>query len=389
MQASDVVPIPDGRARLVSRNEVEKIPAWVNSFARQAKDHRYYEILEDTLRDPFEHHYLVLENENGEARAIQPLFFLRQNLTEGVTGQVRAALDAVRRKFPRFLTMRVMMVGCAAGDGQLDDSLADREWIVAGLRASLEIIARNHKASLVILKDFPSEYRPVMDKLSLAGYTRVPSMPLTKLRLDYADFESYLSSLGSATRKNMRRKHRKTLEAVPPVEREIATDPTPYMQEMYPLYLQVHDRSPMKFETLTTEYFQALATRMPERTKFFFWRQQGKLIAFSFCLVHDGTMYDECLGLDYGVALELHLYYYTIREILTWAIEQGLKFYCSTPLNYDPKLHLGCNLAPLDLYVRHTASLLNPVFGRMVKLLEPTRHDPVLRHFPNAHELRS
>jgi len=389
MQASDVVPIPNGRARLVSRKEVEKIPAWANSFARQAKDHRYYEILEDTLRDPFEHHYLVLENENDEVRAIQPLFFLRQNLTEGVTGQVRAVLDAVRKKFPRFLTMRVMMLGCAAGDGQLDDSLADREWIVAGLRASLETIARNHKASLVILKDFPAEYRPVMDKLSTAGYTRVPSMPLTKLRLDYTDFDHYLSSLGSATRKNMRRKHRKTLEAVPPIEREITTDPTPYLQEMYPLYLQVHDRSPMKFETLTPEYFQALATRMPERTKFFFWRQKGKLIAFSFGLVHDGTIYDECLGLDYSVALELHLYYYTIREILTWAIEQGLKSYCSTPLNYDPKLHLGCSLAPLDLYVRHTANMLNPIFGRMVRLLEPTRHDPVLRHFPNAHELRS
>ncbi len=387
-QVSDVVPIPHGRARLVSRSEVEKIPAWANSFARLAKDHRYYEILQDTLRDPFEHHYLILEDEKGEARAIQPLFFLRQNLTEGVTGQVRAALDTVRKKFPRFLTMRVMMLGCAAGDGQLDDSLADREWIVSGLRASLETIARNHKASLVILKDFPSEYRPVMDKLSTAGYTRVPSMPLTKLRLDYTDFDHYLSSLGSATRKNMRRKHRKTLEAVPPIEREITTDPTPYLQEMYPLYLQVHDRSPMKFETLTPEYFQALATRMPERTKFFFWRQQGKLIAFSFCLVHDGTIYDECLGLDYSVALELHLYYYTIREILAWAIEQGLKFYCSTPLNYDPKLHLGCHLAPLDLYVRHTVSMLNPIFGRMVKLLEPTRHDPVLRHFPNAHELR-
>jgi hypothetical protein len=99
------------------------------------------------------------------------------------------------------------------------------------------------------------------------------------------------------------------------------------------------------------------------------------------------VIYDECLGMDYSVALELHLYYYTIRQILTWAIDQGLRFYCSTPLNYDPKLHLGCSLAPLDLYVRHTSNLLNPIFGRMVKLLEPTRHDPVLRHFSNAHEL--
>jgi hypothetical protein len=42
---------------------------------------------------------------------------------------------------------------------------------------------------------------------------------------------------------------------------------------------------------------------------------------------------------------------------------------------------------PLDLYVMHTAAFLNPIFRRVVKYLEPTRHDPVLRRFPNAHEL--
>ena len=73
--------------------------------------------------------------------------------------------------------------------------------------------------------------------------------------------------------------------------------------------------------------------------------------------------------------------------IISWSLAQGLKYYCSNPLNYDPKLHLGCELVPLDLYVRHTARLLNPIFRRAVKYLEPTRHDPVLRRFPNAAEL--
>jgi hypothetical protein len=44
-------------------------------------------------------------------------------------------------------------------------------------------------------------------------------------------------------------------------------------------------------------------------------------------------------------------------------------------------------LAPLDLYVRHTSPVMNAIFRRIVKFLEPTRHDPVLRRFPNAHEL--
>jgi len=83
----------------------------------------------------------------------------------------------------------------------------------------------------------------------------------------------------------------------------------------------------------------------------------------------------------------LHLYFYTLRDVLTWAIKNGLKEYCSGPLNYDPKLHLGCELVPLDLYVMHTRGFLNPIFRHVLKYLEPTRHDPVLRKFPNANEL--
>jgi hypothetical protein len=50
-------------------------------------------------------------------------------------------------------------------------------------------------------------------------------------------------------------------------------------------------------------------------------------------------------------------------------------------------LHLGHKLAPLDLYVRHTNALLNPIFKIALKYLEPTRHDPILKKFPNAAEL--
>ena len=209
---------------------------------------------------------------------------------------------------------------------------------------------------------------------------------MTRLSLKHASFDDYLATLGYITRKGLRRKFRKT-ERAAKIEMEVVTDITPYLDEIYPLYLQVHERSPLKFEHLTKDYFRSLSERMPDRVRFFIWRLEGRIIAFSCCLVHDGKLYDECLGLDYKVALDLHLYFYTLRDVLTWAMEQGLDEYVSGPLNYDPKLHLGCELMPLDLYVMHTAAFLNPIFRHVVKYLEPTRHDPVLRRFPNAHEL--
>jgi len=383
-----IMPLSDGTAKVLSQTDLERIGAWKTTFRDRCKDHRFYEIMAQTLEADFQYQYLVLEDASGKVRAIQPLFFVRQNVCEGVSGRMRRIVDNLQRRFPRFLTMRLLMVGCAAGESHLGACLAeDEEWTAARLHESLKIYARRNRASLVVLKDFSAKYRGTLRNFSSNGYARIPSMPMTQLRLDYSDFEEYLNSLGKATRKNLRRKFRKT-EAAAPISCQVVNDITPYVDQIYPLYLQVHDRSPQKFECLTKDYFCQLGRTMPERTRFFIWRQHGRAVAFSLCMVHGDTIYDEYLGLDYAVAYDLHLYFYTLRDIISWALKQGLKNYYSSPLNYDPKLHLGCDLVPLDLYVTHTRALLNPIFRRALKFLEPTRHDPVLQRFANAHLLR-
>ncbi len=320
-------------------------------------------------------------------RAIQPLFLVRQKLTEGVAGPIRKAVDRVRQRFPRFLTLKTLMVGCSAGEGHLGACRPeDAEWAAEALHSCLPSIARAAGASLVVLKDFSSRYRTALRTFSANGYTRIASMPMTRLSLHHRDFEEYLSSLGKATRKNLRRKFRQTATSAP-ITCEVLNDVTPVIDEIYPLYLAVHERSNLHFEKLTPAYFSRLGQEMPERVRFFVWRQEGKAIAFSLCFVHDGTIYDEYLGLDYDVAFDLNLYFYTLRDIICWSLAQGLRSYCSSPLNYEPKLHLGCELVPLDLYVMHTGAWINPIFRRALRFLQPTKHDPVLQLFPNAHEL--
>jgi predicted N-acyltransferase len=387
MAVMTTIPIPDGIAKIVSRTELLNCDAWQRAFHDKCKDNRYYEIVDETLEGNFEHRYVFIEDRSGTVRAVQPVFFVRQNLVEGVPGRIRSVVDFVREKFPRFLTMRVLMVGCAAGAGDLGTcDQKDETWVAAALLASLRNYARQSRASLVVLKDFPAKYRSALEPFPSNGYRRIPSMPMTRLALRYRDWDEYFRTLSKATRKDLRRKFRKA-ERARKIEIEVTSDIAPYVDEIYPLYLQVHERSPLKFETLTKDYFRAIGQRMPERARFFIWRQSGKIVAFSFCLVCGDTIYDECIGLDYNVALDLHLYFYTLRDIISWSIQQGLKYYYSNPLNYGPKLHLRCELTPLDLYVMHTSALLNPIFRRIIKYLGPTRHDPFLRKFPNAHEL--
>jgi predicted N-acyltransferase len=297
--------------------------------------------------------------------------------------------DAVRRRLPRFMFMKTLMVGCVAGDGHLDDGDDPTRAVIARtLAGAIVAHARALGARLIVLKEFPDEYRNVLSCFAGHGFTRIPSMPHTRLGIAYADFDDYMqSALNSATRRKLRRKFKAT-DSGPAITLTVTGDISPVIDEVYPLYLHVYERSKLRFEKLTKAYFCRLGVVMPDRARFFVWRRHGRAIAFGQCLVHGDTLFAEYLGLDYEVALDLHLYHYVFRDLVRWAIANGCRWFQNTGLNYDPKLHLRQRLKPVDLYVRHTSAIINMVMRVALPLvLEPTRHDATLRKFPNYAEL--
>ena len=357
---------------------------WTSLFTRWCKDHRYHAITEDTLGDQFAHRYFVFKNTQTGSHAVQPFLIVHQDLAAGLPARFRSLLTALRRRWPGFLKLRMLMVGCAAGDGQLG---SEEPWAVRALHAALPIAAKREKASVILLKDFPARYREALRYFTDHGYGRAPSMPGARMEIDFKNFDDFMQNkLGKVFRKNLRRKFRSSADHGTPTM-EVVTDVTPIAAEIQSLYAQTHGRSEFKFEELTAAYFSALGQRLPERTRYFLWRVEGRLVAFALCLVAGDTIYDLNVGMDYSVALDLHLYFLTFRDILNWAAENGLKHYVTGPLNYSPKLHLQLDLDPLDLYARHTVAIINPIFKLALKYLQPARHDPHIRQFRNFREL--
>src|SRR6185436_13173894 len=187
-----------------------------------------------------------------------------------------------------------------------------------------------------------------------------------------------------------RKKLRKNLEAtagVSDIRMSVTDDAASFVDELYPLYLQVFERSRMRFEKLTKDYFRQIGQRMNDKVRFFAWRRGNMLVAFSLCMVQGDSLYAEYVGFDYAVALDLHLYHYVVRDMINWGISNGYKWFRSSGLNYDPKLHMRHRLDPVDLYVRHTSPLFNPLLKRLLPFLGPTRSDKTLRKFPNYADL--
>lgn len=370
------VPTKRGRARLLTRLELAAEREWPGMFDGFGKDARFYELIDETIAGGFEFRYLALEDHEGRVRAIQPLFWVDQDVL--AASAAARYVKAIRAVWPRFFKLRMLMVGCAAGEGRI----ADGAWAAEALHDALDVLRTD--AALIILKDFPHSCREALRPFSENGYARIASMPMTRLPLTFSSFEEYMETrLSKVMRKNLRRKFR----AAQGITMEVLHDVTPIVDEVYPLYLQVHEKAALKFEKLTPEFLCSLGQRMPDRARFFIWRLEGRAVAFSVCMVHGDGIHDDYLGLDYAVALERSLYFVTFRDIITWALANGLKSYHSSPLNYDPKLHLRCELAPLDLYVKATARPLNWLCKGLLRFVQPTRSQPVLRRFPNAHEL--
>jgi predicted N-acyltransferase len=373
---------------VVSRAELSGCAPWMSTFTDQRKDYRYYEILDDTLRGNFEYRYFAIVDDSGHIRAIQPFFLVDQDILEGLGAERIYWISLVRRFYPRFLKLRALMVGCTAGEAHLAATETLPVDIVAEtLSSGIVNQARSLNAQLIVLKEFPSRYRKVLHCFVQCGFARAPSMPMTMLDIRYDSFDAYMAK---ALRSSSRRKLRKKLEAtagVSDIRMSVTDDAASFVDEIYPLYLQVFERSSMQFEKLTKDFFRQLGQRMNDKVRFFAWRRRNMLVAFSLCMVQGDSLYAEYVGFDYSVALDLHLYHYVVRDMISWGISKGYKWFRSGGLNYDPKLHMRHRLDPIDLYARHTSALANAIFRLALPWIVPVRYDATLKLFPNYKEL--
>jgi Acetyltransferase (GNAT) domain len=371
------------------RSGIQNSPAWARAFKNQRKDCRYFELVEETIKQGFDYRYFVLTGEGDEVRAIQPFFLLDQDLLAGSGPRLAKAASVIRRVWPRFLRMRTLMVGCAAGEGHLDardDRM--RAEIAQSLCASIMDHARKLKAALIVFKEFTVEDRAALSCLKQRGFSRIPSMPMTSRRLNFSNFEEYMSkALSQKFRAQLRRNCRKSAERAK-LEMRVLTDITPYIEEIYNLYLPVYERSQLKFEKLTPEYFLRIGRDMPDKAVFFLMMKDEKIVSFNLCLKNGKELCSEYVGFDYDLAFDLHLYNVMTKNIMEWAITNGFEYYRSTSLNYEPKYHFRHELEPLDLYVRHVSSAVNFIMKRALLYLEPTRNDAMLKRFPNYADLR-
>src|SRR5437588_8843209 len=72
--STDAGHLSGGAASVLARSELAHMPEWAGMFAGRHLDHRYYELVEDTIEPAFSYRYFVVRDPSGKCAAVQPFF---------------------------------------------------------------------------------------------------------------------------------------------------------------------------------------------------------------------------------------------------------------------------------------------------------------------------
>src|SRR5262249_9248496 len=101
---------PPSCLEVIRRDDLAQVPCWRSAFANERKDHRYYELVEDTLHSEFDYRYFVIRDASGGVQAVQPFFLLDQDLLVGTSQRFGALVRGIPSISPRFMHTRTPLI---------------------------------------------------------------------------------------------------------------------------------------------------------------------------------------------------------------------------------------------------------------------------------------
>ena len=203
---------------------------------------------------------------------------------------------------------------------------------------------------------------------------RQPGLPTASLELPFASVDEYLATLSHTTRKDIRRK----LKAGTAIRVEWRTGIDGIADDVMRLYASTRDRAEFDFEELTPDYFRGVLAECAPRGLCATYWLDDRLIAFNLVLCDGDRMIDKFLGMDYAVAREHNLYFYTWMENVRYCIANGILVYQSGQGLHQQKKRLGSKLLPNWLWYRHRNRFIDRLLAAIEGVARLDRGDAEL-----------
>lgn len=297
-----------------------------------------------------------------------PVFQARfdvSSVIDGLPGRIARKLSHV---LPSLLRPKLLGVGLVEGEWGavgLDRNLTPDELAEAWRLAMQELrrLAKRSRTKLVVMLDLAHSTLSGVPRDIVERFVPLDTSPCAQVQLPYTKVEDYLAKLSRSTRQGLRRR----LRANAHIRIVRTTDPTPYLDRMYELYLATVARSEMKLGVQRRAYFERLCTDV-SGAHYVLYFLDDTLLAFNTLIERSDLLVDKYFCMEPEVGRKHSLYFISWVENIRFAISRAIPVYHAGPGSEDTKSHLGCTFVRSETLFRHT----NPLIHRCLAFLSST-----------------
>jgi hypothetical protein len=370
-------------------SSVEDIPLdlWARCFAPPLEGPWWYRTLDRSgLESQFTFAYAIIER-GFDPVGIAPAFLMDVPIDLVARPMIARLLRVAGKVIPRLRYQRTLFVGSPCSDEGTVGLLPGVVLAEVGpiIHDALSLRARQVGASMIVWKDFPDTASAALELLCASrGLFKLVSYPGTRLPLPGGGFSTYLQTLTSHNRYNLRSKLRRSKEAGD-LHVTVLQRPNPLLlDEIFALFWQTYQKGKTKFEILTPRFFQLIAAEDVSHFILLRHPQTGKLVAFMLCFRIGPRVVNKFIGLDYGFDGSWFLYFRLWEQAIDWASRIGATDFLSGQTVYRAKLDLGHRLIPLTNYCQHRNPFIHHLFARVARNISWATLDKDLAHHSTA-----
>ncbi|MBY0449661.1 MAG: GNAT family N-acetyltransferase [Cyanobacteria bacterium] len=248
-------------------------------------------------------------------------------------------------------------------DRTVSDDVLKEAWALA--IQALDKFSQAMKVDLQIYSHFNPLSSQALIPEALQGYCVMDSPPIAMLSmLGLSSLDEYFETLSYARRKNIRRK----LKAAKEIRVEWTTDPTPWIADIYSLYLTSRDAGEAMFTPHREDFFARICQEVPG-ARYALYFKGDRLLAFNLLVHYRDRLVDKFFCKHPQEAAPFNLYFVSWVENIRHCIEHQIPLYYAGSWLEAVKEKLGARFLPSYVAFHHRHPFLNWLFPLIQKFL--------------------
>jgi Acetyltransferase (GNAT) domain len=291
-------------------------------------DPRMIRVLEETLADQCRMWTMMVEDPMGAVVACACLSLFVVDAAVAAPRAVRKIAEFIRKSWLGFLKIGVLFCSLPVPAGESHIRMtpkADRGAVLTAVHEGMCRLARNHRAQMMMFKEFEVGRHSELAPLERLGYLRGDVPPAHDLLGDFRSFTEYLSALKARYRNQITRSVKKFEQAGFRAVHvhDSAEIERLYTDRMHELYEAVWSRAEDRLEKLPAEFFRRTARAFPGRTSLTIIYRGEHVAGFTFGLSSGRVYHNMRSGIDYALNGEGDLYFNLFYNDLDHAFRRG------------------------------------------------------------------